>query len=178
MTVLAGTFGFTSFVHANAISEKHQTIAPWASATKPAAKQLIIHSVAINSTAFEGEEYDKPAFVGSKTETTLLPLTRDHLGPATLSETRENEQVAHMCPFGSSKKCTGAVVKLPDGSYQLVVKDASEILLGFASTFTHFDTLENEPLFDDRCQVLTDTINEYANRSLMTIGSMYCDFQQ
>jgi Ca2+-transporting ATPase len=178
MTVVAGTFGSTSFVHADAKSEKNQTISSWASAITPAAKQLIIQSIATNSTAFEGEEDGKPVFVGSKTETALLQLAKDHLGLVSLSETRDNEQVAHMFPFDSSKKCMGAVVKLQDGGYRLVVKGASEILLSFASAFAHFDTLETEILSVDRRQSLIDTINEYANRSLRTIGLVYRDFQQ
>ena len=178
MTVVAGTFGSTNFIHADAKSEKDQTISSWASAITPAAKQLIIQSVATNSTAFEGEEDGKPIFVGSKTETALLQLAKDHLGLVSLSETRANEQIAHMFPFDSSKKCMGAVVKLQDGSYRLVVKGASEILLSFATAFAHFDTLETERLSDDRRQSLIDTINEYANRSLRTIGLVYRDFQQ
>jgi Ca2+-transporting ATPase len=178
MTVVAGTFGCTSFVHAGNTSEKDQTISSWAAEITPAAKQLTIQSIAINSTAFEGEEDGKPVFVGSKTETALLQLAKDHLGLVSLSETRDNEQVAHMFPFDSSKKCMGAVVKLQDGSYRLVVKGASEILLGFTAFFAQFDTLKTEPLSNDRRQMLTDMINEYATRSLRTIGLMYRDFQQ
>jgi len=72
----------------------------------------------------------------------------------------------------------GAVVKVQNGVHRLVVKGASEILLGFSSTFAHFDTLETEPLSDERRGMLTDTINEYANKSLRTIGFVYRDFMQ
>ncbi|RAR06805.1 plasma membrane calcium-transporting atpase 2 [Stemphylium lycopersici] len=178
MTVVAGTFGTSSFVHADAKSEKEQTISAWASEVKPAARNLIVQSVAINSTAFEGQEEGKPVFVGSKTETALLQFAKDHLGLTSLSETRNNEQVVHMFPFDSGKKCMGAVIKLDNGIYRLVVKGASEILLSFASSTSRFDTLEAEPLSDGRRQGLTDTINEYANRSLRTIGLVYRDFQQ
>ncbi|RYN70772.1 Calcium-transporting ATPase 2 [Alternaria alternata] len=179
MTVVAGTFGTTSFVHADsANSDKDQTIAAWASQVSSAAKQLLIQSIAINSTAFEGQEDGKPVFVGSKTETALLELAKDHLGLVSLSETRDNEQVIHMFPFDSAKKCMGAVIKLPNGQYRLVVKGASEILLSFASEFAHFETLEAEPLSEEHRQVLTDTINAYANRSLRTIGLVYRDFPQ
>lgn len=178
MTVVAGTFGASSFVHADAKSEKEQTISIWASEVTPAAKSLIVQSVAINSTAFEGQEEGKPVFIGSKTETALLQFAKDHLGLVSLSETRNNEQVVHMFPFDSGKKCMGAVIKLDNGVYRLVVKGASEILLSFASFTSRFDTLEAEPMSDDCRQGLTDTINEYANRSLRTIGLVYRDFQQ
>jgi len=178
MTVVAGTFGTTKFVQENAEPEKDQSISTWASSITPAAKTLITQSVAINSTAFEGQEDGKPAFVGSKTETALLELAKNHLGLVSLSETRNNEQVVHMFPFDSGKKCMGAVVKVQNGVHRLVVKGASEILLGFSSTFAHFDTLETEPLSDERRGMLTDTINEYANKSLRTIGFVYRDFMQ
>ncbi|CAG5179482.1 uncharacterized protein ALTATR162_LOCUS9307 [Alternaria atra] len=178
MTVVAGTFGTTSFVHADSASEKDQTISAWASKISSAAKELLIQSIAINSTAFEGQEDGKPVFVGSKTETALLELAKDHLGLVSLSETRDNQQVSHMFPFDSAKKCMGAVVKLQNGQYRLVVKGASEILLSFASAFAHFETLETEPLSEEHRQGLTDTINEYANRSLRTIGLVYRDFPQ
>ncbi|KAF1845542.1 calcium-translocating P-type ATPase [Cucurbitaria berberidis CBS 394.84] len=178
MTVVAGTFGSTSFVHSDAESEKAQTISSWASEVAPAAKEILIQSIAINSTAFEGEEEGIPVFVGSKTETALLQLAKEHLGLLSLSETRDNEQVAHMFPFDSSKKCMGAVIKLQNGGYRLVVKGASEILLGFSSAVAHFGTLETESLSEARRQSLLDTINEYASRSLRTIGLVYHDFQQ
>lgn len=178
MTIVAGTFGSTSFVHADSKSEKTQTISSWASDISPAAKELLIQSIAINSTAFEGEEEGQAVFVGSKTETALLQLTKEHLGLQSLSETRDNEQVAHMFPFDSSKKCMGAVIQLRNGGYRLVVKGASEILLGFSSSFAHFNSLETEPLSEDQRQSYIDTISEYANRSLRTIGLVYHDFQQ
>jgi Ca2+-transporting ATPase len=59
-----------------------------------------------------------------------------------------------------------------------VVKGASEILLGFASHFSNFNTLEAKPLDDAQHHSLTDTINEYAGRSLRTIGLTYRDFSQ
>jgi Ca2+-transporting ATPase len=83
-----------------------------------------------------------------------------------------------MFPFDSAKKCMGAVLKLQNGTYRLVVKGASEILLGFASSSARFDNLETEPMMDGLRQGLTDTINEYASRSLRTIGLVYHDFEQ
>jgi Ca2+-transporting ATPase len=72
----------------------------------------------------------------------------------------------------------GAVVELSKGQYRLVVKGASEILLRLASEFAHFETLQAESLSEEHRQLLTDTINAYANRSLRTIGLVYRDFSQ
>lgn len=178
MTVVAGTFGSTDFVHSDSNSEKAQPAASWASEITPIAKEILIQSIAINSTAFEGEEEGRPVFVGSKTETALLQFAKEHFGLLSLAETRDNEQVAHMFPFDSGKKCMGAVIKLKNGGYRLVVKGASEILLGFASTIADFSTLETEPLSEARRQSLVEKIDEYAGRSLRTIGLVYHDFQQ
>jgi Ca2+-transporting ATPase len=178
MTVVAGTFGWTSFVHSDTNSEKAQNIASWSSAVTPSAKELLIQSIAINATAFEGEEEGIPVFVGSKTETALLQLAKEHLGLLSLSETRDDAQVAHMFPFDSGKKCMGAVIKLKNGGYRLVVKGASEILLSFASAVADFNTLETETLSAVRRQLWVETIDEYANKSLRTIGLVYQDFEQ
>lgn len=178
MTVVAGTFGSASFVHADNTSEKEDTISSWASKVSPAAKGLLIQSIAINSTAFEGEEDGRATFIGSKTETALLQFAKDYAGLLSLSETRDNEQVVHMFPFDSSKKCMGAVIQLKNGGYRLVVKGASEILLGFSTNTARFDDLEATLLDESSRQAVTDTINEYAGRSLRTIGLTYRDFSE
>lgn len=178
MTVVAGTFGSTSFVHADTKSEKTQTISSWASDISPAAKALLIHLIAINSTAFEGEEEGRAVFVGSKTETALLQFAKDHLGLVSLSETRDDEQVAHMFPFDSGKKCMGAVIQMKNGTYRLVVKGASEILLGFSTASANFESLEITSLNDETRQDWANTINEFADKSLRTIGMTYRDFQE
>lgn len=180
MTVVAGTFGGTSFAQndTDVTSSQSQTISAWASKVTPEAKELLIQSVAINATAFEGEEEGKPVFVGSKTETALLQLTRDYLGLVSLSETRNNANVVHMMPFDSRKKRIAAVVKLKASRYRLVVKGASEILLGYCTSHADFETLQAEPLSKFHRQSLRDTIDQYAKRSLRTIGLVYQDFPQ
>ncbi|KAF3036257.1 plasma membrane calcium [Didymella keratinophila] len=176
MTVVAGKFGSASFAQSD--SETGKTVASWASDVTPAAKELLVQSIAINSTAFEGEEEGRQVFVGSKTETALLQLAKDHLGLLSLPETRDNEEVVHMMPFDSSKKCMAAVVKLKSGGYRLVVKGASEILLRMCSEQANFQTLETRPLSEDHRQELLNTISEFANRSLRTIGLVYQEYTQ
>ncbi|RSL78455.1 hypothetical protein CEP51_008201 [Fusarium floridanum] len=173
MTVVAGTFGDASFSN----SEKHDTpITTWAKKLTSEAKDLIIQSVAINSTAFEGQENGQTIFLGSKTETALLELAKEHLGLESLAQVRANEEVVQMMPFDSSKKCMGAVIKLRSGDYRLLVKGASEILLSYCTTKADIETLEEEPLTDEDRLSLNGTIDEYARRSLRTIGLVYKDF--
>jgi Ca2+-transporting ATPase len=108
----------------------------------------------------------------------LLQLAQEHLGLLSLAETRAAEQVVHMFPFDSGKKCMGAVIKLKSSAYRLVVKGASEILVGYTSSIAQFDTLETEALSETHRQTLVDTIDQYANKSLRTIGLVYHDFEQ
>ncbi|KAL6359840.1 hypothetical protein LRP88_07264 [Fusarium phalaenopsidis] len=173
MTVVAGTFGDTNFSN----TEKQDTpITTWAKKLTSDAKDIIIQSVAINSTAFEGQENGQTVFLGSKTETALLDLAKEHLGLESLAHIRANEEVVQMMPFDSSKKCMGAVIKLRSGGYRLLVKGASEILLAYCTAKADIDTLEEEPLADEDRQTLNDTIDIYARRSLRTIGLVYKDY--
>jgi Ca2+-transporting ATPase len=180
MTVVAGTFGASSFTHSD--TEKsttgEQTIPEWASKLSDATRRAIIQSVAVNSTAFEGEEEGKPVFIGSKTETALLQLARDHLGMQSVSEARANEQVLQMFPFDSGKKCMGAVIRLPSGGCRLLVKGASEILVDYCNSKADLDTLEAGKLTEADRRSLKATIETYASRSLRTIGIVYQDFEQ
>ncbi|KAJ4327742.1 plasma membrane calcium [Fusarium piperis] len=173
MTVVSGTFGDTDFSN----TEKHDTpISTWAKKLTPAAKEAIIQSVAINSTAFEGQENGQAVFLGSKTETALLDLAKEHLGLESLAQIRANQEVVQMMPFDSAKKCMGAVIKLRSGGYRLLVKGASEILLAYCTAKADIDTLEEEPLTDEDLQTLNETIDVYARKSLRTIGIVYKDY--
>lgn len=185
MTVVAGTFSTTSFT-ALAQSDREKStdgtvpVSTWASSAPTATKELIVQSVAVNSTAFEGQEDGQATFIGSKTETALLSLAKDHLGLQWLAEARANEHVVQMLPFDSRRKCMAAVIKLrdPNKGYRLLVKGASEILLGYCSSQANLETLDEEPLDSTQRQALQNTINQYASRSLRTIGLVYKDYPQ
>lgn len=180
MTVVAGTFGQSNFA-AKSDSEKQgtQTIAQWAASLPQETKDAILQSVAINSTAFEGEDDGQFTFIGSKTETALLQLVREHLGMQSLAEARANETIVQMMPFDSTKKCMCAVIKLRDGSgYRLLVKGASEILLTYCSEKANIQSLATGALTPDDRTELTSVIDSYAKGSLRTIGIVYKDFAQ
>ncbi|KAI1103866.1 hypothetical protein F4804DRAFT_352610 [Jackrogersella minutella] len=179
MTVVRGTFGGSNFTKSESEKPDAQTIVQWASSLSQRTKDAIVQSVAINSTAFEGEEAGQFTFIGSKTETALLELARDHLGMQSLSEARANEQVMQMMPFDSGKKCMGAVIKLRDGSgYRLLVKGASEILLSYCSEKADIESFATSTLTDGDRNGLTSVIDSYAKGSLRTIGIVYKDFPQ
>ncbi|KAI1498888.1 calcium-translocating P-type ATPase [Biscogniauxia marginata] len=178
MTVVAGTFGQSNFAKSESEKPTANTVSQWASGLTQQAKDTIVQSVAINSTAFEGEENGQFTFIGSKTETALLELARDHLGMQSLSEARANEQTVQMMPFDSSKKCMGAVIKV-GSQYRLLVKGASEILLSYCNEKADVqNSLAVSTLTSNDRVELTSVIDTYAKGSLRTIGLVYRDFPE
>ncbi|QPG96889.1 hypothetical protein C2857_005432 [Epichloe festucae Fl1] len=172
MTVVAGTFGSTLFS-----KSESEPISQWATALPSDTKHLITQAVAINSTAFEGEQDGQATFIGSKTETALLQFSKDNLGLQSLAETRANETVVQMFPFDSGKKCMGSVTRNSSGGYRFHVKGASEILLGYCATMADPHTLQQDALTSGLKQNMMATIERYAGNSLRTIGLIYKDFQ-
>ncbi|KAI2776262.1 plasma membrane calcium-transporting ATPase [Daldinia loculata] len=178
MTVVAGTFGQSSFAKSESEKPGIQSVSQWAAGLSQKTKDAIVQSVAINSTAFEGEEDGQFAFIGSKTETALLQLARDYLAMQSLAEARNNEQTIQMMPFDSSKKCMGAVIKLREGSgYRLLVKGASEILLDYCSAKADVQSLATSELSNSDRDGIISIIHSYAKGSLRTIGIVYKDFE-
>ena len=139
MTVVAGTIGtsqrFGEKVAGAAkgkdVEEQAQDLSmrDFVDSLPQGLKDLLVQSIAQNSTAFEGEEDGKPTFIGSKTETALLNFARDYLGLGSVAEERANAHITQLIPFDSGRKCMGVVVKLDNGQYRLMIKGASEILL-------------------------------------------------
>ncbi|OAA46472.1 ATPase, P-type, calcium-transporting, PMCA-type [Beauveria brongniartii RCEF 3172] len=141
-------------------------------------KELLLKSVALNSTAFEGEVEGEKTYIGSKTESALLLFARDFLAMGPVAEVRESATVMQMIPFDSGRKCMGIVVQLPKGKFRLYVKGASEILLAQCNT-TLRDPAKDDSVTDmtkSNVQTISCVIESYANRSLRTIGLCYRDF--
>lgn len=143
-------------------------------------KQLLMQSIAVNSTAFEGEMDGHEAFVGSKTETSLLSFARDYLAMGPVNEERSNANIIQMVPFDSGRKCMAAVVKLGTSQYRMFVKGASEIMLGKCSKIIKDPTkgVAETLISHENMETLTDIITTFASRSLRTIGLIYRDFEQ
>ncbi|OAL46758.1 calcium-translocating P-type ATPase [Pyrenochaeta sp. DS3sAY3a] len=174
MTVVTGTFGQDCFDDKNPGAADNRS-SQFAQRQTTEQARLLIESIAINSTAFEGDGGEF-GFVGSKTETALLGFAQNVLGMTSLSQERTSAQVAQMLPFDSSRKCMGAVQKLSNGTYRLLVKGASEILLGY-STRLALPTGVIAMDVSQRKQIAS-TIDDYAAQSLRTIGLVYRDFPQ
>ena len=174
MTVVAGTIGMNDKFG----SSDEPMAAVFGNKVSKNVKELVRTSIALNSTAFEGEEKGVPTFIGSKTEVAMLTLAKDHLCLENLASERSNFKVKQLIPFDSGRKCMGIVIKYSNG-YRLLVKGASEIMLGHASsTITNVsnEKYDVEEITSEHRQEIESIIEEYAQNSLRTIGMLYRDY--
>ncbi|KIH89256.1 Ca2+-transporting ATPase [Sporothrix brasiliensis 5110] len=145
-------------------------------------RDILLKSITINSTAFEGEVHGKPEYIGSKTESALLSFARDHLAMGPVSEERANApKTLQLIPFDSGRKCSGVVVELPNGrGARLFVKGASEILLSQCTQILRDPTRDValSPMTDENRDSLSSLIENYASHSLRCISLVYRDFHQ
>ncbi|CAM1506425.1 Fc.00g060660.m01.CDS01 [Cosmosporella sp. VM-42] len=143
-------------------------------------KDLLLKSISLNSTAFEGDIDGEQTFIGSKTETALLLFARAHLGMGPVSEERENSTTLQLIPFDSGRKCMGIVVQIPGGPARLYIKGASEIILRECSQILRDPAADASlaPMSEDNVSTINQLIDSYARRSLRTIGICYKDFEQ
>lgn len=191
MTTVAGTVGtdvrFGDNIDSGVTDEKQPlsntdqvSVSQFVSVLSKDVKSLLLQSIAINSTAFEGEQDGQHTFIGSKTETALLNFARDHLGMGPISEEQSNVNLVQVIPFDSGRKCMGSVIKLGDGTFRMYVKGASEILLKRCTTIIQDPSsgLSITELTASKYDSLNGVISAYASRSLRTIALIYRDFQQ
>ena len=145
------------------------------------ARTLLLQSCAINSTAFEGEEDGKFTFIGSKTETAILGMAKEQLGMGPVAEERAGAEIVQLIPFDSDRKCMGVVIRLPSGTYRLLVKGAAEILVE-KSTSTLSDPFapsvsQTDMSVEAKGRVMKG-IHDFAANSLRTIAFVYNDYPQ
>lgn len=184
MTVVAGTIGVDqSFAASNAQDTTEKPVASFSAIfgnLSKKVKDLLRASIALNSTAFEGEENGLPTFIGSKTETALLNMAKDNLGLDGLAAERANANTVQLIPFDSKRKCMGVVYQI-DGGYRLLVKGAAEIMLSKASdsiSDIYSEDFASRPMSIEDRERLSGIIDEYAQHSLRTIGMLTKDFPQ
>lgn len=189
MQVVAGTIGTSHRFGegGDAVPETPQTpverelsVGELVSSLDPEVKELMRRSIALNSTAFEGDVDGEKTFIGSKTETALLILAREYFGMGPVSEERANAKVLQLIPFDSGRKCMGVVVQLDNGKARLYVKGASEIMLDKCTQIIRnpAEGLAAAPLTEDNRHTVNHLIETYARKSLRTIGLIYRDFNQ
>ncbi|KAI8648543.1 Calcium-transporting ATPase [Fusarium keratoplasticum] len=154
------------------------SVSEFASVLSAPVKELLLKSISLNSTAFEGEVDGEMTFIGSKTEAALLIFAKAHLGMGPVSEERENAKVLQLIPFDSGRKCMGIVVQLSNGSARLYIKGASEIILAKCSEILRDPATDASvaPMSEENINTINQLIESYAKRSLRTIGICYKDF--
>lgn len=186
MQVVAGTIGTAHRFGTTTTPEEHDPMdrdveIPELIATlSPEAKDLLSKSISLNSTAFEGDVEGEHTFIGSKTETALLILAREHLAMGPVSEARANAKTLHLIPFDSGRKCMGVVIQLDNGKARLYVKGASEIMLEKCTQILRDPSsgLATSTLTEENRDTLKKLIETYARNSLRTIGLIYRDFDR
>lgn len=143
-------------------------------------KDLLLKSITLNSTAFEGEMDGVKTFIGSKTETALLIFAQEHLGMHPISEERANAKILQLIPFDSGRKCMGVVIQMENGKARLYVKGASEIMLAKCTQILRDPSqdLSVTAMTDDNRETIEKLIDAYASNSLRTIGIIYRDFDR
>lgn len=143
-------------------------------------KELLRNSIALNSTAFEGEVDGKMTYIGSKTETALLIFAKEHLGMGPVAEERANAKIMQLIPFDSGRKCMGIVVQLPNGKARLYAKGASEIVLAQCTSMLSDPSSDGRiaPLSQEHIDTVSKLIEHYATQSLRTIGIVYKDLDK
>ncbi|KAI8982515.1 PMCA-type calcium-translocating P-type ATPase [Pilobolus umbonatus] len=197
MTVVAGTFGSSFQFNKNTSGGQSDgtDISQVATTAPRRALNIINQSIAVNSTAFEGEnEKGEPCFIGNKTETALLQLSRDTKAEH-YDTLRSRWTIEHAYPFSSERKAMATVLQIPHPSktgqmmYRVHVKGASEIILGICSYVLTLRKSEQDNHDDyhkpDQREMTNEdhshierAIQNYASRSLRTIGIAYRDFEQ
>ncbi|RKP40377.1 hypothetical protein BJ085DRAFT_18833 [Dimargaris cristalligena] len=178
MTVIAGTLGdsyrFTSTrttVGVMSISEVSQRV--------PGRVLALVHeALSLNSTAFENTQSELEPFKGPPTEKALLQWARDS-GSSSIQSIRDSVETIKIWSFDSNKKRMTVLVKYvrkndtsgsQDTYYRLYVKGAPELVLTKCSHLLH------APVPLDCHRKIVNTISEYSNKSLRTIGVAYREF--
>ncbi|KAI8878784.1 PMCA-type calcium-translocating P-type ATPase [Backusella circina FSU 941] len=195
MTVVTGTLG-TSFRFMHEAPTDRDDIHDMSTVSEKVPKpilSLLHQGIAINTTAFEGaDENGTPCFIGNKTETALLALSKN-LGAEDYNTLRSRWKVEQVLPFSSERKAMATIIKIPHPTdparfiYRAHVKGASELLVEECNTIITLNTEKYKSQTDaDDVQIRSLTtgdldrigriIQSYATRSLRTIGIAYRDF--
>ncbi|ORY21723.1 calcium-translocating P-type ATPase [Neocallimastix californiae] len=212
MTVVKGVVGrFFGFEGPEQIARLAEDLKSFKGKTDPANKEIkdgaelldvLVEGISINSTAFEGENDEgKIEFIGSKSETALLGMTKA-MGIDYRSY-RDNPcyQVVQVYPFSSAKKSMATLIKVNreakgtgKGSfYRMHVKGASEIVLRYSTKalllpeggfkFPGKTKAPELPTIVPLTRALAEDYNNniierFANESLRTFSLAYRDFEE
>ncbi|UNI15526.1 plasma membrane calcium [Purpureocillium takamizusanense] len=160
------------------VDDQAMSLANLCSILSPDLRDIMVKSIAVNSTSFEQDEDGSLVFIGSKTEASLLAFAREWLGMGPLQEERANAQAVEVYPFDSTRKFMATVTRLPDQKYRIYVKGAPEVLLKYCTNVMSdaASSLDQDvPVTEERRDLLLNTIQEYASQSMRVLGVAYKD---
>jgi len=143
------------------------------------AKDLLVQSIVVNSTALEGYVEGEIGFVGSQMEVALLNFARDFLAARPTAEERHNACPVGQVPFSASKKFMSTTVRLPNGKFRVYVKGAAEIVVERCAKViddASHDDLPTVNLTNNKSEGLREIIDSYGQSGLRQIGFAYRDF--
>lgn len=138
-------------------------------------KDLLLESIALNSTAFEAPPDVREAFVGSKTEVAMLTFAKDFLALHDLKDYRKRANIVSVFPFDSRRKYMGTAIheKASSDQVTLLLKGASEVVLAKSQQYLDPVTGNESAISSDTREKFSDRISDYASQSLRTIGIAY-----
>ncbi|CAL8339751.1 unnamed protein product [Merluccius merluccius] len=162
------------------IADVHHKVIPDPGALPPKSLDLLVHAISINS-AYTSKILVRnpppPPSVGNKTECGLLGLVlglkRDY---QPIRKQMPEELLYKVYTFNSVRKSMSTVVKLPDGSYRMYSKGASEIILKKCNRI--LNEVGEPRVFRprDRDEMVKKVIEPMACDGLRTICVAYRDF--
>ncbi|KAM9750714.1 plasma membrane calcium-transporting ATPase 3b [Menidia menidia] len=163
------------------LCDVHHRVVPDPGQVSPRTLDLLVNAIAINS-AYTSKilppdvEGGLAKQVGNKTECGLLgfvlDLQRDY---APVREQMPEERLYKVYTFNSVRKSMSTVIKLPDGSFRLYSKGASEILLKKCSYILDPNGEPRSFRPRDRDEMVKQVIEPMACEGLRTICIAYRD---
>ncbi|RCH80981.1 hypothetical protein CU098_000579, partial [Rhizopus stolonifer] len=174
MTVVSASIASKNFLKSNEMQR-------WRYQVHPAALDLAIEGISVNSTAFEGRDAEgQIKFIGSTTECAMIEFARK-LGYS-YQDQRAASRSAVIYPFSSSVKSMTTVIEVnesnvssPDRSeYRVYTKGAAETII---KACTHYMDVRGcvVPLDRSTREEQEMLVNSYAERSLRTLALAYRD---
>ncbi|XP_056155670.1 plasma membrane calcium-transporting ATPase 3a [Lampris incognitus] len=161
--------------------DHHFCEVPDADQLNPKVLEMLVSSISINSAYTSkimppDKEGGLPKQVGNKTECALLGLVLDlKRDYAPIREQVPEEKLYKVYTFNSVRKSMSTVVQLPDGSFRLYSKGASEILLKKCSAVMAAGGELRTFRPRDRDEMVKKVIEPMACDGLRTIGVAYRD---
>uniref|UniRef100_A0A3P8NVA3 Calcium-transporting ATPase n=1 Tax=Astatotilapia calliptera TaxID=8154 RepID=A0A3P8NVA3_ASTCA len=163
------------------IGDVHHRVIPEPGQINPRTLNLLVNAIAINS-AYTSKilppdvEGGLAKQVGNKTECGLLGFVLDlQQDYAPIREQIPEERLYKVYTFNSVRKSMSTVIKLPDGSFRLYSKGASEIMLKKCSYILDANGESRSFRPRDRDEMVKQVIEPMACEGLRTICIAYRD---